>query len=148
VTGQTAGQQGIGRPRRDGRVTNSGVRALPSIRPITPAPAPRAPTGLGRAGKAAWRNTWQALPTLDPERDRQIVTELAHLADNLETYRAALEAHGAVVSEAICSPRGGIVGYRLVANPASAQIKNALAASMLIYAALGLSPQSRARLPH
>jgi P27 family predicted phage terminase small subunit len=141
--GGLAGQPGIGRPRRDG----ARPALLPSIRPIAPVPAPRAPAGLGPDGRAVWKNTWQSVPTLDPERDRQIVTELARLSDQMRRYRDALDTHGAVISEVICSPRGDIVGNRLVANPASVQLRNALTASMAIYAALGLSPQARARLP-
>ena len=89
----------------------------------------------------------QSCPNLDVEKDKPIVTDLCHLHDQMARYRAALEEHGALLVEKIVSPRGEVVGNRLVASPASAQLKNAQAAAMAIYAALGLSPQARARLP-
>ena len=148
--GPLTGAPGAGRPRRDGRGAAGGgavLSRLPSVRPIAPPPVPRAPSGLGKDGRATWKLVWQSCPNLDVEKDEPIVTDLCHLHDQMARYRAALEEHGALLVEKIVSPRGEVVGDRLVASPASAQLKNAQAAAMAIYAALGLSPQARARLP-
>jgi P27 family predicted phage terminase small subunit len=84
---------------------------------------------------------------LDPQKDRQLVAELCHLSDQMCAYRAALSKHGVLIEEVIVSPRGEVVGTRQTANPASTQLKNALAATERLWAAIGLSPQARSRLP-
>ena len=123
------------------------VSALPSIRPIKPLPTPRAPAGLGTDGRALWRLVWGACGHLDKDKDRQLVTELCRLADQMTEYRAALVKHGALLEEPIVTPRGTIEGTRYVPNPASIQLRNSLAATERLWAAIGLSPQARARLP-
>jgi P27 family predicted phage terminase small subunit len=124
------------------------ISRLPLVRPQPKPKIPTVPKGLGVEGKAVWTNTWQSIPSLRVDQDRQIVTELCRLADQMALYRAALNKFGSLIEEVVVSTRGEVVGTRQVPNPASVQLKNALAASMAIYAALGLSPQSRSRLPN
>ena len=123
------------------------VFKLPSVAPAAPLQVPKAPAGFKTEGRTLWATVWRACHHLDPAKDRQLVTELCRLADQMTEYRAALAKHGALIEEVIVSPRGEVVGNRQVANPASTQLKNALAATERLWSAIGLSPQARARLP-
>lgn len=61
--------------------------------------APRAPSGLGVAGRALWRSVSSALPDgfAWDERELAILTMAAHQADDLAALEAAIEQHGAMV---------------------------------------------------
>ena len=49
--------------------------------------------------------------------DREMATQLAEAVDERRIYRAAVAEHGPLLTEPIVTPKGDVVGERLVANP-------------------------------
>lgn len=121
---------------------------LPSIGALSgPVEAPKPPRGLRAPGKAAWELVWgDSGASWLADIDRPLVERFVQVVDEMARYRAALAKHGAVVEEPIVSPTGLVVGTRLAANPAGKLLKDAGNELQGLAAALGLSPQSRARL--
>jgi P27 family predicted phage terminase small subunit len=131
------GNPGHRTPQSAGMVTVSPVRAVADI--------PKAPAGLGVAGRAEWRAAWRGA-WIDPGQHREVVAELCRLADDLVVYRKALSDHGVLVTEPIVSPRGDVVGERLVPNPAEQMVRRTGRSIADLRAVLGLTPQAKARL--
>lgn len=126
--------------------TGAGLAGLPSISALAGSQEPpRAPRGLKAPGRSAWRLAWSEGSWLT-DADRQMVERLARLVDELAAFRAALDEHGPVVKEPVVTPRGEVVGEKLVANPAVKQLHDGGVELAGVTAALGLSPASRARL--
>lgn len=109
-------------------------------------PAP--PSHLGVDGLAVWLDVWSGLPraAAHPKLDRLSVTRLAEAVDDRKRARAALIEHGTLLEEPIVSPKGDVVGTRLVPNPAEAMLRRADKAIDELSDRLGLSPAARARL--
>jgi hypothetical protein len=61
--------------------------------------------------------------------DREMVTQLAEAVDERETYRTALREHGPLLVEPIVTPKGDVVGERLVPNPAEGMLRRCEAGS-------------------
>lgn len=132
--------------RRAGK-SGAGLAALPSIGALSgPQEPPRAPRGLKGPGRSAWRLAWEEAGAWLTDADRQMVERLARLVDELAAFRAALDEHGPVVKEPVVTPRGEVVGEKLVANPCVKMLHDGGVELAGIAAALGLSPASRARL--
>lgn len=137
-------QASINRHRSRGGSTLTGLPSVGALR--APEKPPAAPRGLGSSGRAAWRLAWVEAGLWLTDADRPLVERLARLVDELAAFRAALEAHGPVVEEPVVTPRGDVVGRKLVANPAVKQLHDGGVELAGVAAALGLSPASRARL--
>ena len=137
-----------------GPLTGQGGR--PSRTPVLPGVAaalyspvsepPRAPRGLGRAGKAVWRECWKSAAGWLSEGDRAAVAELAKLEDDLDLYRRTIEADGPVLEEIIQSSRGDVIGTRKVAHPLIRELRAAEAVALSLRESLGMNPRSRARI--
>ncbi|MGH7861578.1 MAG: P27 family phage terminase small subunit [Candidatus Dormibacteraceae bacterium] len=106
---------------------------------------PGPPAGLDAAAVQLWQELAAEAPWLTLA-DRSSVEDLTRLYIDLGDLRAAVRERGVVIEEVIPDPRGGVVGTRLVANPAAALALRTQAAIGSLRASLGLSPQSRARL--
>lgn len=78
--------------------------------------------------------------------DEWAVARYAELLDERTALRAALEEDGLVVREVIVSPKGGVVGERLVANPLLKELRMIDRALDSLGLQLGLSPLARIRL--
>lgn len=78
--------------------------------------------------------------------DREMVTQLAETIDEREKYRAALAEHGPLLIEPIVTPKGDVVGTRLVPNPAEGMLRRCEARIERLARDLGLTPTARARL--
>lgn len=74
------------------------------------------------------------------------VARYAELLDERAQLREALEVDGLVVREVIVSPKGGVVGERLVANPLLKELRMVDRALDSLGLQLGLSPLARTRL--
>ena len=108
---------------------------------------PTPPSDLNRASKRLFRAVYAASSdTLSPILDAETVARLCRLLEEREIYAAELLEHGAVHAEVIVSPKGDVVGERMVPNPAEQQLRRIDKAIDAVTAALGLSPTSRARL--
>jgi len=105
---------------------------------------PEAPADLEAAGQAVWGSVWR-LPRIDLS-DAPTVERLCRLEDEAARLRAAVARDGEVQREPIVSPRGDVVGERLVAHPAVGALRRLGKESRELGAELGLSPTSRRRL--
>ena len=75
-----------------------------------------------------------------------MVTQLAETIDEREKYRTALSEHGPLLAEPIVTPKGDVVGERLVPNPAEGMLRRCEARIERLGRDLGLTPTARARL--
>lgn len=135
-------QKRLGLPSRTSTRTPRTATALPSV---THGP-PAVPEHLGVVGSAIWAAIWPALPILSPSLDGHSVLRYCEAAEDASKARAEVEARGLVLDEPIPDPRGGVVGYRAVLNPAEAALRRADKVVTELADRLGLSPASRARL--
>ena len=104
----------------------------------------RAPGHLDAAGRAAWKVIVAGASLLAPV-DEMAATRFCEMVDERGALRRAV-GDDLTLAEPIVSPRGDVVGERLVAHPLLRELRaidRALAAEQ---AALGLTPASRARL--
>jgi len=122
------------------------LRKLPTLVPARSPSLPTLPDDLNEAGRDVWRRVWEGVPWLDADQHGQVVDELARLTDELAAYRSAITAHGPLVAEPIVTPKGEVVGERLVPNPAEAMARRAGAALERLWGVLGLTPAARVRL--
>ncbi|HUY24074.1 MAG TPA: P27 family phage terminase small subunit [Candidatus Saccharimonadales bacterium] len=130
----------LGRP-------SHGASATPalSVLPGGATRLPEPPEGLGEAAAITWREVKAGAPWL-AAADRSTVQELVEREQDLEVCREALRRHGALLEEIVVSPRGDVVGTKLVANPAAAQVVKLQATILQLRAALGLTPIARVRM--
>ena len=129
----------LGKPSHGPRA--AAVTVLPGGR----LPLPGPPQGLSEGAAVIWCEVREGSPWLTGA-DRAAVLELTRLCDDLVVYRAAVREHGPLLTEVIADPRGGVIGTRMVANPAVAMVLKTESAIGALRTSLGLSPQSRARL--
>lgn len=109
-----------------------------------PRPIPRAPSGLGKAGRAAWKAAHEGMPVrLDV--DGLTVERFARLIDEREAVAAEM-GRGILLEEPIVTPKGDVVGTRMVANPAAAMLRALDKALDALIDRLALVPAARARL--
>lgn len=106
--------------------------------------AVRPPAGLGVAGRALWRDI-QALVWLHPS-DRAAATHLCRLEDEREALQVKIDELGLMLSEPIVTPKGEVVGERLVANPLLGELRKLEKSIADLRAPLGLTPMARGRL--
>lgn len=104
----------------------------------------RAPTHLEAAGKAAFRVISGGAALLAPV-DEMAVVRFCELVDERERVRREIRDH-LTITEPIVSPRGDVVGERIVAHPLLRELRAIDKALDAGQAALGLTPASRARL--
>jgi P27 family predicted phage terminase small subunit len=95
-----------------------------------------------------WRDVWASYPpgVLNAGLDRYTIQRLCEAAEERQSYLDVLERLGPVQIEPLISPSGAVVGERLAANPAAAMLRRVTKEIDNASAALGLHPQSRARL--
>jgi len=107
--------------------------------------APRAPSGLGADGRKAWTAVMSHAPLLLAALDVVAVERFCRLVDERAALAAELE-RGYVLEEPLVSPKGEVVGHRLVANPALGELRALDKALDALCDRLGLVPAARARL--
>jgi hypothetical protein len=105
---------------------------------------PAEPEGLGEVGLAVWRDAWRA--AWIAESDAGAVEHLARLTDERNALCKARDASGLTLKEPIVTPKGEIVGERLVPNPLLAEIRRLDAIILAARKELGLTPMAKARL--
>jgi P27 family predicted phage terminase small subunit len=105
-----------------------------------------APTHLQPEGRAAFYAVLSVADDLLPDIDFLTITRLGECIDERNRLRLALEEHGPLLSEAMISPTGAVVGERKVANPASAGLRAIDKALDSLSEHLGLSPLARKKL--
>jgi hypothetical protein len=103
--------------------------------------APRAPRGLGSAGRAVWRSVWK-LSRIEP-CDAPSVERLARLEDQAAGLRAELAEHGSVLKRPIVSPLGDVVGEEFYPSPTLTPLRRIGAEAAVLCRELGLSPSGR-----
>ncbi len=149
VPGDPERQKRLGRPSHTAKATakspGRALKALPAVKPTIAAhSAP--PAHLGVVGAAVWRDLWDSMPILSPRIDAHSVTRYCEASDDAARARAEVEQRGLVIDEVIPDPRGGVVGYKAVINPAEAALRRADKVLTELGDRLGLSPAARARL--
>ncbi len=117
-----------------------GVSEVPQARK-----APRTPAGLGESGEAAWKVIMRWSPLLMPELDAVSAERFCSLVDERATVAAEL-ARGPLLTEPIVTPKGDVVGTRVVANPAAAMLRQIDKALDALADRLGLVPAARSRM--
>jgi P27 family predicted phage terminase small subunit len=120
---------------------NPGKRPLPepiSILPVQAHTIPKAPRGLGPAGRRCWRRIWAlGRAWISETSDLDIATRLAEAHDERQSLRETIAEQGYFTT--------GSQG-QVVSHPAVAQIR-ALEQLMTRYESLcGLTPSDRSRL--
>lgn len=103
------------------------------------------PAGLSDEGLAIWAAVYRLCPWLT-EVDAPVVEHLARLEEEAAAYREALAERGPLIEEPIVSPRGEVVGNKVVANPAEAMLRRTERMLLDVRKSLALSPVERARL--
>jgi P27 family predicted phage terminase small subunit len=118
---------------------NPGKRPLPAPISIVPASeGPRAvPANLGVAGSDLWDAVWSAGTDWLASSDAPLVTILAELADERESWRLLAEADGPTFTTA--------TGYVAI-HPAVSQIRAITKDMVAVLSLLGFSPTDRTRL--
>ena len=138
----------VARRRIGGGNITAGGFTVPGVLPGPGRATPRAPKGLGTAGKAAWSLTWKSARWLSEENARLLVELIAHTADDLANVRAVLDREGLDDQRAIYHEHGPVIeGERRVsAHPLTVTLNNLskLMESLLLKA--GLEPAQRIRL--
>jgi P27 family predicted phage terminase small subunit len=135
------------RRTRGTKVVPSGELVLPrDVEVVTARQAPEAPGHLGPKGQQAWHAVMSWLPLMVEDLDALSVERLAELADQRAALADRLAADGPLLSEPIVTPRGDVVGQRLVPHPALAALRAIDRASDEISDRLGLTPAARKRL--
>lgn len=134
----------IERKRATGRTpaTDSGGRRLPAVRETIVKDAaediPEPPSGLGARGDAEWVKIWTAgRKWLAPTQDYAWVEMVARAWDDIEQFRARVEADGLIQT--------GSMG-QVIAHPLIAEVRRAEATIQKCLSVLGFSPTDRARL--
>lgn len=119
---------------------------LPDLLPASTS-IPEPPEDLSDDARRLWSELWTGFSgVLSAELDRATVERLCDLADERAVLRRALEEHGPLLEEPIVTPKGDVVGTRLVANPAAKQLREVDKQLTALSDRLGLSPAARARL--
>jgi len=96
--------------------------------------------------RRVWLGTWEACPWLSPEADGAMVAVFAEAVAERAVYVAELGKRGVLLEEPIVTPRGDVVGTRLVTNPAERMLRRVEVRIERQALALGLTPGARARL--
>lgn len=120
----------------------------PSGRPVEMVEArkaPPVPRSLGSAGRKAWRAVFALAPLLLPDLDAVTITRFCSLVDERELVRAEM-ARGVLLDEPLISPKGEIVGSKVVPNPAFGLLRSIDKQLDALVDRLGLVPSARARL--
>lgn len=99
---------------------------------------------LGEAGREAWDQAHSTEWATPP--DEGAILHLCRLEDEAVTLVEGIQAHGAVQSEPIVSPRGDVVGTRWVAHPLVGELRKLDAVLLKLRSSLGLDPESRAKM--
>jgi P27 family predicted phage terminase small subunit len=139
-------QKRLGRPGSKSKAPAKRARTTTGIFQAVNTDPPPVPDGLGPIGAAVWRDLWQGLPILAPQLDATTVLRYCMASEDAVRARAAIDAHGLVISEVIGDARGGELGHRLVINPAEAALRRCDKVLLELGDRQGLSPASRARL--
>jgi P27 family predicted phage terminase small subunit len=105
---------------------------------------PKAPKGLGEAGKAAWRLAWSVPWT--HEADTGIIEHLCRLEDQAAQLGEVIDRDGVTLTKAQVTPRGEVVGTEFYENPALKSLRAVDKQLIDLRNRLGLDPASRARL--
>ena len=143
VTGAKYGQP-TGRPRQT-LPANRATKPVAIFQSVNTDPPP-VPDALGAIGSVIWRDVWAALPILSPRLDHSSVLRYCEAAEDAARARAEVDERGLLIDEPMADPRGGILGYKAVLNPAEMALRRADKVLLELGDRLGLSPASRARL--
>jgi phage terminase small subunit len=95
---------------------------------------------------AVWTAIHASMPLLRADLDATTVVRYADAVEDQIRCRLEIVRNGLLLSEPIVTPRGDVVGTRLVLNPAEAALRRADAVLDRLAGHLGLSPAARARL--
>ncbi len=105
---------------------------------------PKDPSGLGKAGKAAWKLAWSVSWTHPP--DTSTIEHFCRLEDQAAKLTDALDRDGVTLTRPIVSPRGEVVGTDFYEHPALKSLRGLDRQLIELRRMLGLDPASRARL--
>lgn len=131
------------------RTGNPGKRALPvPVKELAPANGvPKPPAGMGTHGKALWQSVWvHAQSWITPDLDLGTVELAALTRDFIEQCRSRIAEDGLTIFEPIVSPKGELVGERIVPHPLLKEQRAAEKQLLALLSALALTPTDRARL--
>jgi P27 family predicted phage terminase small subunit len=103
-----------------------------------------APKGLGRSGKAVWKQVAGAV-WLSPA-DHRTLESLARTLDQCDELQKLLDRDGLILSKPITDRTGQIVGSEAYAHPALAALRSAERRTEALRRELALSPGARIRL--
>lgn len=136
------------RAQRLGRAPRRPRASRPAMEVFAPdRPAPEPPSTLDNLGRQVWRDVFEGLPTsvLNPQLDHLAVRRLCELVDLRATLHVVM-VKAPILSEPIVSPRGDVVGERVVLNPVAGALKAVDKQIDALSDRLALSPAARARL--
>jgi hypothetical protein len=102
------------------------------------------PDDIGERGRAVFEQA-HALAWIS-ESDWPAIDHLARLEDQWQTFAAALTEHGPLLEEPIVTPKGEVVGTRLVPNPAEVMLRRLEVQISALRDRLGMVPMAKARL--
>jgi len=125
-----------------GHRTRTAVKA-DLVAKVPTAPVAVAPDDLCERGRAVFECA-HALAWIS-ESDWPAIEHLARLEDQWTTLAAAFK-RGPLLKEPIVTPRGEVVGTRLVPNPAEAMLRRLDVQIMALRDRLGMVPLAKARL--
>ena len=122
------------------------TRTLELLPTVEQAPLP--PDHLNDLGREVWSGVFTGFDraVIDHQLDRLAVLRLAECAEDRAAARTLLVSLGPVLTEPIVSPSGAVVGERIVPNPCADLVRKCDKEIDALSAALGLTPQARARL--
>lgn len=143
-----AQQQKTGNPGRrpDPSQGSALERPVVTILPTSSPNAPAVPDDLTGPSVDLWHEIWSSAPWLSPILDRQGVHEYVQAVTERDEMRATIAKDGLVATEPIVSPRGDVVGTRIVEHPLLQHQRRLEARIDGHRERLGLSAGSRARL--
>ena len=130
-----------GNPGGRTRAKTPALLPVQSLEVVIPPP----PDHLSEPGAEIWSIIHEHMPALQSSLDSHTVQRYCEAAEDLVRARAEIEHRGLLLEEPIVSPRGDVVGTRVVLNPAEAALRRADKVLDGLCDRLGLSPQARER---
>ena len=129
-------------PQRQKHIGNSPA-SVPAEIEVPKLPV-RAPAGLGKVGRAMWRDLrdleWAQIS------DGNALRRLCELEDERALLAAAVNEHGPLLSKPVMTARGDVVGSETYANPAIRELRRLDVQILELLKGFGLTPMARARL--
>lgn len=115
---------------------------LPALADIPPAPR-----GLSPKARQLWVDIWEGARSWATQGlDNALVESTCRVYDEIAQLRRVLAQRGPLLEEVIVSPKGDVVGTKLVANPAAKMLRDAEKQWTAYLVLLAIPPTERARL--